>query len=62
MITTRECGKKCGGDTLREHDQYGEYIKCLTCGWVGYPSQQDSTKMEVSMNEEQETLVDNVKD
>ncbi len=34
MLRIQGC-RKCGGDLVDEHDQYGSYWSCLQCGWDG---------------------------
>jgi hypothetical protein len=34
MLRFRSC-KKCGGDLVKDNDQYGNYWLCLQCGWDG---------------------------
>ena len=37
MVMFKSC-PRCSGDRTLEHDLYGWYILCLTCGFVSYPS------------------------
>ena len=36
MVLFKSC-PRCSGDRTLEHDLYGWYILCLTCGFVSYP-------------------------
>ena len=36
MVLFKSC-PRCSGDRTMEHDLYGWYILCLTCGYVTYP-------------------------
>ena len=37
MVMFKSC-PRCSGDRTLEHDLYGWYILCLTCGFVSYPT------------------------
>ena len=32
MMILRGCDR-CGGDLLECGDQYGQYLRCMQCGW-----------------------------
>ena len=45
MVLFKSC-PRCEGDRTVEHDLYGWYILCLTCGFVAYPQNNPEEEVE----------------